>query len=100
MGGDSISPSKSNRSRSVFSSTAGVESSDVSAVSILVPWKPSFDRFDRVLLAGQASEEGSQWQAAGLAQASSYGLIDFYYIVLSAIDAPHSHTLAAGAFRR
>ena len=89
MSDDSISPSKSNRSRSVYSSAAGVECPDVSAVSILVSWKPGFDVFDLVLLAGQAAEEGSQWQAAGLAQASAYALIGIYYIVLSAIDMPH-----------
>ena len=97
---DSISPSKSNPSRSVYESIASVECSDVSSVSILVLWKPVFDGFDRVLLAGQATEEGSQWQAAGLAQASAYALIDIYYIVLSGLEVPHSRILAAGAFTR
>ena len=88
MGDDSISPSKSNPSRSVDSGAAGVECSDASAVSVLVPWKLMFDGFDRVLLAGQAAEDGSQWQVAWHAQASAYALVDIYYIVRSVIDVP------------
>ena len=93
MSEDSIPPSKSSLSRSVHSSAAGAQSSDVPTVPTLalVPWKPVFDGFGRVLLAGlgQAAEEGSQSQAAGLAQASAYALIDISCIVLTVIDMPY-----------